>query len=101
METRENPIVPRRTYFLVFLALLVLLAATIGAAFIDLGPLNLALAVVIAIVKALLVLLFFMNVRRSSQLARLFIGAGFFWLAILIGLSLTDYLTRIGLFLER
>jgi cytochrome c oxidase subunit 4 len=90
----EEHITPRRNYFFVYLALMLLLAATIGAAMIDLGPLNWLIAISIAIVKAVLVILFFMHVRASSQVVRVFAIAGFFWLAILIGLSLTDYLTR-------
>ena len=90
----EEHITPRRTYFLVYLALMLLLAATIGVAMIDLGPLNWLIAVSIAVVKAVLVILFFMHVRASRQAVRIFVIAGFFWLAILIGLTLTDYLTR-------
>jgi cytochrome c oxidase subunit 4 len=90
----EAHITPRRTYFFVYLALMLLLAVTIGAALIDLGPLNWFIAVSIAILKAVLVILFFMHVRAGSQLVRIFAIAGFFWLAILIGLTLTDYLTR-------
>jgi cytochrome c oxidase subunit 4 len=79
---------------LVYLALLLLLAATIGVAFVDLGFLNPLIAVTIAIIKAVLVILFFMHVRGSSQLTRVFVLAGFFWLLILVGLTFTDYLTR-------
>jgi cytochrome c oxidase subunit 4 len=91
-----NHITPRRTYFFVFLALLILLGATIAIAFVDLGWLNPILAVAIAAVKAVLVILFFMHVRESDQLTRVFVIAGFVWLAILVGLALTDYLTRLG-----
>jgi cytochrome c oxidase subunit 4 len=91
-----NHITPRRTYFFVFLALLILLGATIAIAFVDLGWLNSILAVAIAAVKAVLVILFFMHVRESDQLTRVFVIAGFVWLAILVGLALTDYLTRLG-----
>jgi cytochrome c oxidase subunit 4 len=90
----EEHITPRRTYFFVYLALLVLLGATIGAATLDIGPLNWVIAVSIASVKAILVLLFFMHLRASSSLIRIFAIAGFFWLMILVGLTLTDYLTR-------
>ena len=93
----EHPIVSVKTYVLVYLALLALLAATLAVAFIELGSvINTVLAVAIASVKALLVVLYFMHVRYSSQLARLFVAAGFVWLVILIGLTLTDYLSRTG-----
>jgi cytochrome c oxidase subunit 4 len=91
-----NHVTPRSTYFFVFLALLVLLGATIAIAFVDLGWLNPVLAMAIAIVKAILVILFFMHVRESDQVTRVFVVAGFVWLAILVGLALTDYLTRLG-----
>ena len=90
----EGEITPRWTYLLVYVALLGLLGATIGVAFIEAGILNLLLALLIAAVKAVLVVLFFMHVRESGPLTRLFIGAGILLLLILIGLILTDYLSR-------
>jgi cytochrome c oxidase subunit 4 len=83
-----------RTYYLVFIALLVLLAATVGVAQFHLGPAGFFAAASIAGVKALLILLFFMHVRDSKPLIWLFAAAGFFWLAILLGLTFSDYLTR-------
>jgi cytochrome c oxidase subunit IV len=95
----EHPIVPVRTYILIYLILLVLAAATVGVAFIDLGDvINTVLAMSIASLKAVLVILFFMHVRYSDTLVRLFAIAGLVWLLILIGLTFTDYLTRTGLF---
>jgi cytochrome c oxidase subunit 4 len=90
----EEHITSRRTYFLVYLALLVLLGATLLVAYLDLSVFNPILAVGIAIVKAVLVILFFMHVRGSGPLLRVFVLAGFFWLLIMIGLTLTDYLSR-------
>lgn len=90
----EAHITPVRTYFLVYLALLLLLALTIGLAFVDLGFLNEVIAMTIAVIKATLVILYFMHVRGSSQLTKLFVFAGFFWLLILVSLTLTDYVTR-------
>lgn len=90
----ETHITPRRTYFLVYLSLLLLLAVTVAVSFVDLGFLNPVIAMTIAIIKATLVILFFMHVRGSSQLTKLFLFSGFFWLMILVGLTLTDYLTR-------
>jgi cytochrome c oxidase subunit 4 len=48
----------------------------------------------IAVVKALLVLLYFMHLRYGSHLNWIFAGASFFWLAILLSLTVGDYLTR-------
>jgi len=75
-------------------ALVLLLAATTGAAFLPLGRLNLFVALAIAAAKALLVLIVFMELRRSSGLVRAFAAAGFFWLAIMLTLTSADYLTR-------
>lgn len=83
-----------RTYYLSAVGLLVLLGLTIGAAFLNLGPLNTPLAMLISLLKAALILLFFMHVRYSRPVLWLFVGAGFFWLAIMFALALSDYLTR-------
>lgn len=88
-------IVPIKVYLLVFIALMVLLGSTIGASFLDLGPFNAVTALVIAGLKALLIILYFMHVRYShSRLPWVFAGAGFFWLLILIVLAISDYLSR-------
>lgn len=81
-------------YVKVVLALLGLLALTIGAAYIDLGPLNTAVALAISAAKGALILLFFMDLRRAPGLLRLAAGVGFFWLGILLAHTLSDYLTR-------
>ena len=87
-------VVPVGVYLAVFAALMLLTAATTAAAFHDLGPLNNVVALGIATLKAALVVLFFMHVRYGTRLTPLVIAAGLFWLVLLIGLSLTDYLTR-------
>ena len=81
-------------YFVVFLILLALTAVTILVANVDLGPLNTPLALMIAAAKALLVLLFFMHLREAPGLVWVAAGAGFFWLAILIVLTMSDVATR-------
>ncbi len=87
-------VVPVRVYLLVFAALLALTATTARVAFVDLGPLNNVAALGIAVLKAALVVLFFMHVRYGTRLVPLVIAAGVFWLLILLGLSLSDYLMR-------
>ena len=84
----------RTTYVLVWGALMVLTVATVFIARLNLGPFNDIVALAVAVTKALLVILFFMHVKDSSRLTRLTVVAGFFWLAILIGITLTDYLSR-------
>ena len=87
-------IVPVKTYVFVFGTLIALTALTTGVAFIDLGRMNTVVALAIAVIKALLVILFFMHVRYSPHLTRIVVVAGVFWLAILITLTLSDFLTR-------
>jgi cytochrome c oxidase subunit IV len=91
----SQKIVSVRLYAVIFGSLLALTLATAGVAFIDLGgELNTLVALTIAIVKALLVILFFMHVRYSSRLTWVFAGAGFFWLLILLTLTMADPLSR-------
>ena len=85
---------PKTTYYVIFGALMVLTAITVAIAFINLGPLNFPVALSIAIVKGTLVILFFMHVKYSSQLTKLIVGTAFFFLIILFGLTLSDYLSR-------
>lgn len=87
-------IVDKKTYFGVFAGLMVLLAVTVGVAFVHLGRLNIFAALAIAFVKAVLIILYFMHVRYSSRLIWMFVGAGFFFLGILFVLTFADYFTR-------
>lgn len=83
-----------KTVLRVWLALFALLALTTTVAFVPFGSLNLPIALVIAIAKALLVLWFFMELKDSAGLTRAFAAAAFFWLLILILLTWTDYAHR-------
>ena len=87
-------IVPRKTYFFVFGALMVFTVLTVLAAQYNFGVFNDLVAMTIAVTKALLVILFFMHVRYGSRLTMLVVAAGFFWLGILFVLTLSDYLSR-------
>lgn len=84
----------RHTLILVDAALLALLAATYGVSYLHLGIFNPLLNLAIAVVKAGLVVWFFMHLRGASGLVRLFAGAAMFWLVVLFGLGLNDWLTR-------
>ena len=87
-------VAPKSMYYGVFGALMVGTALTVLVAFFDLGPLNNVLMLGIAMTKALLVILFFMHVRWSTRLTWVVAASGFFWLLILFGLTMQDYLTR-------
>jgi cytochrome c oxidase subunit 4 len=88
-------IVYPRVYIAIFLALMAGTALTVIAAYRDFpGPLNAVIALTIAVVKATLVVLYFMHVRYSSRLIWLIVGAALFWMAILFALTISDYSTR-------
>ncbi len=72
-----------------------LTATTVGAAFINLGVFNPVVALLIATIKATLVVLFFMHVKGASEkMTGVVVVSGFFFLGILLTLSLADYLTQ-------
>ena len=84
----------RFTYFLVFMALMVGTVITVLAARIDMGSWNLPIAMVIAVTKAMLVILFFMHLKDHPKLIKVTFAAAFFFFMILIAHTLSDYLTR-------
>lgn len=97
MNTSANKAEGIGIYVTVYILLMALLVATVGVSKLDLGRGNVIAALVIAALKALLVILFFMHVRHSSRLIWIFSAAAFFWLLILLFLTLTDYATRVPL----
>lgn len=88
------PVVPISTYVTIFVSLLVLTAVTYFVATIDFGWMNTPIALAVALLKASLVVIYFMGVRYNTPLTKTVVVAGFFWLFILFGLTLNDYLTR-------
>ena len=87
-------IAPKKKYYSVFAALMALTLITVAVKYVELGRLNLIIAMGIAFTKASLVVFFFMEVKQSSALTKLFIGGGLFWLSILMILTFSDYLSR-------
>ncbi len=87
-------IVPPKVYVGIFLSLMVLTAATVAAAYVNLGPFNIVIALAIASLKGTLVVLFFMHARYSPGRTHMVIIAALFWLAIMLALTLSDYVTR-------
>lgn len=92
-ETHAH-VVPPRVYVGIFLALMVLTAVTTAVAFVDLGPMNVVIMLVIAFTKASLVVLWFMHARYESQLTRVTIVGAVFWLLVLIVISASDVFIR-------
>ncbi|MGP0073123.1 MAG: cytochrome C oxidase subunit IV family protein [Bryobacteraceae bacterium] len=89
-----HPTTPVRTYVLIWLALSILTIVTFYVSTINLGPFNIVVALAIAAIKMSLVIWFFMHVRTDNPLTKLFCFAGFFWIAILLVLTLGDYFSR-------
>lgn len=91
-------IVSKKVYFLIFGALMVGTGLTVLAAFKDLDHIfpgaNTVVALTIAVIKATLVVLYFMHVRYSSRLVWVIVVSGFFWLGIMFALTMSDYLSR-------
>ena len=90
----EHTVTPVSTYVFVFLALLVGTGLTVFAARVDLGWANNIVAMTIAVIKATLVLYFFMELRHSTRMTAITAAAGFFWLVLMIGMIMMDFWSR-------
>jgi cytochrome c oxidase subunit IV len=82
-------------YLTIILILMALTGITVSAAFVDLGRFNIVVALAIATCKATLVVLFFMHAKYSPKRTQLVILAGIFWLAILLFMTMSDYVSRV------
>ena len=92
----SEPILPNKLYITIWITLLCLTVITAAVSFVDLGPLNTIVALVIATFKAVLVVLFFMHVKYTSEkLTKIVIVSAIFWLFLLLALSMADYATRL------
>ncbi len=88
-------VVAWKTYLKIWIALMALMVLTAFLSTVDLGEWSTVVALSIAVMKAILVVLFFMHVRYERQgTTWVVIVSGFFWLGILLLLILPDYLTR-------
>jgi cytochrome c oxidase subunit IV len=102
MAEHQHHVTPIWQYLLVFAALLVSTGLTVAASLVDLTPLvhfawaNDLVAMTIAIIKALLVLLVFMELRHSTRMTALTAAAGFFWLVLMLSTFMMDYGTRVA-----
>lgn len=94
MEQNQHHVVPVRIYITIFLSLMVMTALTVFASFKDFGPGNTIIAISIAVIKATLVILYFMHVRYNDNIVRIAVFAGFLWLGVMIVLTLSDYIAR-------
>jgi cytochrome c oxidase subunit 4 len=90
----SEQILAKRVYYTIFAVLLLCTYLTWQIAYFDLGRLNTVAALGIAVVKAVLVVLFFMHAKYSTRLTWAVAIAGVFWLGMLLALTMGDYLTR-------
>ncbi len=93
-EQSEHHIVPKRVYFLVFFALIVMTWVTAYVSTVDLGRMNIFVALSIAIFKASLVILFFMHVKYGTKLTKMIVLAGLYWLILVLFIAMLDLWTR-------
>ena len=93
-EHSEHHIVPKSVYALVFTTLIVLTWVTAWVSTVDLGPMNIYVALSIAIFKASIVVLFFMHVKYSSRLTKMIVCSGVLWLLFLLFVTMGDIWTR-------
>jgi cytochrome c oxidase subunit 4 len=94
-QEHTEHIVSPGTYLAIILTLLALTGITVFAAFVDLGRFNIVVALLIATVKATLVVLIFMHAKYAPERTKLVIIAGVFWLALLLFMTLSDYASRV------
>ncbi len=87
-------IAPISMYLGVFAILLASTAITVAVAFVDLGFMNTAVALAVAVTKATFVVLYFMHVRWASRLTWVVIAASIFWLLLMFFIGMTDFMSR-------
>jgi cytochrome c oxidase subunit 4 len=90
----SEPLTSVRTFVTIWILLLILTGTTVGVAYLNLGDFSVAVALIIAVLKASLVALFFMEIRYSHKMTKIVLVGGMVWLMILLLLSMTDYASR-------
>jgi cytochrome c oxidase subunit 4 len=90
----SEPLTPVKTFVAIWIALLVFTGITVGVSYLNFGALSVAVALIIAVIKASLVALFFMEIRYSHKMTQIVLIGGVVWLLILLLLSMTDYASR-------
>ena len=90
----SEPLTSVRTFAAIWITLLAFTGITVGVAYLNLGDWSVAVALIIAVIKASLVALFFMEIRFSAKMTQIVLVGGLAWLLILLLLSMTDYASR-------
>jgi cytochrome c oxidase subunit 4 len=94
-HSAPHHVAPLGMYFAVFAALMILTVLTVWVSRIDLGAFNTPVAMAVAIVKATVVILWFMHVIHSPRMTWIVVISSFLWLAVMFALFYSDYLTRV------
>ena len=90
----HHHVVSPMVYLTIVGILLVMTGLTVAASYVEMGVFNPIVALAIAAFKMILVVLFFMHVKYSTKLTKLTVGAGVFTFLVLVGMTLSDYMTR-------
>lgn len=93
-EHAEHHIVPKRVYALVFATLIIMTWVTAWVSTVDLGSMNIWVALSIAVFKATMVVLFFMHVKYGTRLTKMIVCSGILWLLFLLFVTMGDIWTR-------
>jgi cytochrome c oxidase subunit 4 len=101
MNKNEVHITPIKTYLAVGIALMILTGITVGASFINFGPYNVTIALVIASIKALLVALFFMHLFWDNKIYLIIFAASLLFFTIFLTFSMFDTMTRGAIYEEQ
>lgn len=101
MKSLTDHIIPVKVYLAVALGLLVMTAVTVAVSFIDLGPYNITVALLIASIKGLLVAFFFMHIFWDNKLYLVIFAAALLFLTIFLTLTMFDTETRGSIYEEK
>jgi len=90
MNNKDENITGYKTYYIVWICLLVLTAMTVAVSNLELGKYGALISVFIASVKAGLILLFFMHLKYEGFLIRAMLLLTVMTIAVIIGLTFSD-----------
>ncbi len=100
--TENHPhITPIKVYLAVGISLLILTGVTVGVSFIDFGPYNVTIALIIASVKALLVAFFFMHLFWDNKIYLIVFAASLLFLTIFLTFAMFDTMNRGSIYEEK
>jgi cytochrome c oxidase subunit IV len=87
-------IVPYKTYLYILLSLLVLTGLSVAVTSVELGPMAVTVALLLASTKSALVLIYFMHLKFDNKIFAIMVGLVLFVLVVVIIITFLDYLFR-------